>query len=229
MSEPVESPARRQERKRRRLVVAALREQLEGLVAEDVEPDVDPVRQARRLPEPGHDVVVVEVHDPELGPERHQGDSRGRLPLAVPVEERVQVDVQELVTVHREHRPLLTPSLRCEAKPAAATERLRLLDDHDLWPDPGELPLEQLARPGSGRNDDPIDAGPREESEGVRRERATADRDERLGQTACGVAKALGLAAGEQDRFHYLAGAGSSSLSGRPANGELGLPTPSWT
>ena len=45
----------------RRLVVALLREALERLLGQDVDPAVDPVRDARDLVEAGDDVVVGQV------------------------------------------------------------------------------------------------------------------------------------------------------------------------
>ena len=67
---------------------------------------------------------------------------------------------------------------------------------------PAELALEQLAGAGRARDDHALDAGPREQRDRVGGERPVADRHERLRQAAGGVAKALGLAAGEQDRLH---------------------------
>ena len=62
--------------------------------------------------------------------------------------------------------------------------------------------------------------------------RLAADGDERLRPTLGDVPEPLRLAAGEDDRFHSRyelssASVSGSVVSGRPAKGELGRPTPS--
>ena len=62
---------------RGRLVVALLREPLERLVGEDVDPAVDPVRDLRDLAEARHDVVVGQVDLAELRRRLRDRDRRG--------------------------------------------------------------------------------------------------------------------------------------------------------
>ena len=63
----------------------------------------------------------------------------------MPVEQRLEVDLDELVAVQREHVAALLPRSRGELDPAAAAEPLRLLGGDDLGAEAGELALEQLA------------------------------------------------------------------------------------
>ena len=59
-------------------------------------------------------------------------------------------------------------------------------------------------------------------------ERPPRDRDERLRQAACDVAETLGLAARQDDRFHYSASSVSrSSVSASAESGEEARPMPS--
>ena len=83
-----ELPLVGQLRERRLLVVAALRQPLERLVVEDVDPRIDPVRQVRRLAEAAHTVAGGELDDSELGPERRDDDRRRTTVLLVGLEER---------------------------------------------------------------------------------------------------------------------------------------------
>ena len=70
----------------------------------------------------------------------------------------VEVDVEELVAVHGEDRPARGALLRREADPAAAAERLRLLDRDDLDAEAREVADELLALAGRARDDQPVDA-----------------------------------------------------------------------
>src|SRR3954468_2846988 len=70
---PREAPLGGELRERGALVVAALGEAGERLLVENVDPDVDPVRQRRRLLEAGDVVACVEVDDPERRLEPRQG------------------------------------------------------------------------------------------------------------------------------------------------------------
>ena len=62
------------------------------------------------------------------------------LRLAVPLEQRREVDVQELVAVQRVDVTLLPPRAGGETQAAAAPERLRLRHRHDLGPSPDSSP-----------------------------------------------------------------------------------------
>src|SRR6187551_292698 len=70
-------------RKGRVLVIAALRQAVERLLPEDVDAAADPVRELRRLPKAGDDIVVPEVDDPERRLQRRYCDSRRGTGLAV--------------------------------------------------------------------------------------------------------------------------------------------------
>ena len=69
---------------------------------------------------------------------------------AVPVEQRREVDVDELVAVQRVDVAVARPRARGELDPAAAAETLRLLRRDDLGAEPRELLLEER-RPGRRR------------------------------------------------------------------------------
>ena len=62
----------------------------------------------------------------------------------------------------------------------------------------------------------------------IRRNRLSRNTDERLRQAAGCLTESRGLAAREDDRFHYCVTCVSgSAVSGSIANGEAGLPIPS--
>ena len=88
--------------------------------------------------------------------------------------------------------------------------------------------MEELLVPGAAADDHAGHAGAHEPQHLVLGERPAADADERLGEAAGGVAEALRLASGEDERLHQRRTRGSgSSVSGRAENGEVGRPTPS--
>jgi hypothetical protein len=97
---------------------------------------------------------------------------------------------------------LLAARLRSEPETAAASERLGLLDRDHVGPNARQLALEQLAGAGRASDDHALDSGAGEQCESVCGQGPVSNGDERLRQTAGGVPKAFGLAAGEQDRFH---------------------------
>src|SRR5205807_9800806 len=100
-----------------------------------------------------HDVVVVDVDEPELRLRLRDRDRRGRAARAVRGEQRVVVDVDQLVAVQRVDVTVLLPLPRGELDPAAAAEPLRLLRGDDLGAETGELRLEQRALAGGARDD----------------------------------------------------------------------------
>ena len=62
----------------------------------------------------------------------------------------------------------------------------------------------------------------------IRRNRLSRNTDERLRQAAGCLTESRGLAAREDDRFHYcVTRVSGSAVSGSVANGEAGLPIPS--
>ena len=124
-----------------RLVVAALREALERLLAEDVDAAADPLVEPRRLAKAG-DQVVVEVDHAERRAQRDDRDRRGRGALAVEAQQGREVDVDQLVAVQREQVALLAPRRRREADAPAPPERLRLGDRDDLGAEAAERRLE---------------------------------------------------------------------------------------
>ena len=92
-------------RERRLLVVASLRQTLERLVVEHVDAAVHPVREARRLAKTCDAIVRSQLDDAELRHERRHDDRRGPPTLAVAPEQRLEVDVMELVAVEGVERP----------------------------------------------------------------------------------------------------------------------------
>ena len=145
------------------------------------------------------------------------------------LEQRAEVDVEQLVAVHREHVAVLGAAACGEPDPAAAAERLRLLGRDDLGAEPVELALEQLALAGGAAHDHAVDARCREPGDRVGDERPSRDLDERLRAPTCGVAEALGLAAGEDDRLHgsEVELGSRSGVSPNEPSGEAARPMPS--
>ena len=75
---------------------------------------------------------------------------------------------------------------------------------------------------------DAIDGGRRELLDLVSHQRLARDLDQRLRAATRGVAETLGLAAGEDDRFHYcLSSRSGSSVSGSAASADAARPMPS--
>ena len=98
--------------------------------------------------EPGHDVVVGEIDLPELRRWLRHRDGGRRAGRAVPLEQPGEVDVDELVAVHREHIAVLLPERRREADRASAAEPLRLPRADDLDTEAAEAALELRFLPG---------------------------------------------------------------------------------
>ena len=117
------------------------------------------------------DVVLAEVDDAERRLRPRDRDGRRGARLAMPLEQRLEVDLDELVAVQREDVAALVPLARGELDPAAAAEPLGLLRRHDLRPEARELALEQLALPDGARDDHAVDARAREPADLVRGER----------------------------------------------------------
>jgi hypothetical protein len=128
----------------------------------------------------------------------------------------VQVDVEELVAVHGEDRAARGALLRSEADPAAAAERLRLLDGDDLDSKAREVALEVLPLAGGARDDQPVDARPAQTRHLVREERPACDRDERLRLSLRRGAEAFRLAACEDDRLHQNGSVPLTTRSAKP-------------
>ena len=177
---------------------------------------VDPVRHAPGLLEAADDVVVVDLHEPELRLGLCDRDRRERATGTMCGEQRAEVDVDELVAVQRQDVAALLPPLRRELDPAAAPEPLRLLDGDDLGPSPASSVDERRSLAGRAREDDARHAGVREAAHLVGGERLARDVDERLRASCGSVAEPLGLAAGEDDRLH------GCPRSWRPDAGDCG-------
>src|SRR5206468_7978028 len=114
-----------------------------------------------------------------------------------------QVDVDELIPVQGEDVAGLAAGAGRKADPAATAERLRLADRDDLGPDPTQRRLEQLLLAGRAADEHADDACGHELLDLVGGQRPAAHLDERFRPALCRVAKPLGLAAGEDDCFHY--------------------------
>src|SRR5207237_7953453 len=115
-----------------------------------------------------------------------------------------------------------------ELDPATAPEPLGLLGGRDLDSETGELLLEQRALSRRARHDHALDPRTCEPPDLIRDERPAGDVHERLRPAAGGLAHALGLATGKDDRLHYVSSSGSrSAVSGSTSAGELGRPMPS--
>jgi hypothetical protein len=142
MAEGAEPASLRERGEGGRLVVAALRQAGERLLAEDVDAAADPVREEPRLLEAGDPVVLAQLDDPEGRARMRHRDRRGGPRRAVPVEERREVDVEQLVAVQRVDVAFL-PARGCgEAQSSPAAERLRLGHGDELGPEACELGLE---------------------------------------------------------------------------------------
>ena len=125
-------------REDRRLVVALLGEALDRGGGQHVDAAVDPVRHPRHLVEAGHDVVVGEIDLPELRRRLRDGDRRCRPARAMPRQQRREIDVDELVAVHREDVAALVAGSGGEADRASAAEPLGLARARDLDSEAGE-------------------------------------------------------------------------------------------
>src|SRR5581483_7106422 len=229
--ERVQPPLCGELRKRRRLVVALLREARDRLVAQHVVAAVDPERDAAALAEPVDHVVVAELDDAELRVRLRDRDRRERIRRAMPLEHGNEVDVDELVAVQRVDVPGLLPEPGCVLDPAAPAEPLGLLRGGNLGAEPLQLALEDGALPGGAGHDHPRHAGPHEPGDLVGRERPARDVDERLRAPAGRVAEPLGLAAGEDDRLqgpYASAVARWAGVSGSTSVAEVGRPMPSY-
>ncbi len=120
----------------------------------------------------------------------------------MPLEQVAQIDPEQLVAVQREDGAALAPQGRCEAKPAASAQRLRLSDGGDLGTDPAELAHERRLVPLRARDDHAGDARFGEPRHLIRGEGPAGDGNERLRAALRGVAEALGLAARQDQGFH---------------------------
>src|SRR5512133_1923780 len=210
-----------------RLVVAALRETSQRVLAEDVDAAADPALDRPALGE-ARDPAVVELDDPERRLRARNGDRRRGTVGTVGLEQPRKVDVDHLVAVQREDVAALSALVRREADASAAAAPRRLLRDRDLHAQAPERGRELLAGAGAAADDHALDAGASEQADLPGRQRAPRDWDERLRQAACDVAETLGLAARKDDRFHYSASSVSrSSVSASAESGEEARPMPS--
>ena len=184
--------------------------------------------EQRRLAEAGDRAVLLDLDDAERGAHLRDDDRPRGAARLVLCEKRAEVDVEELVAVEREHRPLLPPPRGREPQPAAAAERLLLPHRLDLGAESGERVDERLLVSGAARDDHARHAALDEPRHPVLRERKPADRHERLRQPLRRLAQPLRLAAGEQERLHYsLVSSSGSAASGRTSVAEIRRPVPS--
>src|SRR6266516_1959001 len=216
VAEGAELPFRGELGERCRLVVAALREARERLLAEDVDAAADPALDRPALRE-ARDPAVVELDDPERRLRARHGDRRRGAVGTVGLEQARKVDVDQLVAVEREDVAALLALVCCEADASAAAEPLRLLRDRDLHVQAAERGRELFAGAGAAADDHALDSGASEQADLPGRQRAPRDRDERLRH-----------AARKDDRFHYSASSVSrSSVSASAESGEEARPMPS--
>src|SRR5438046_6004325 len=131
VAEGAELPFRGELGERCRLVVAALREARERLLAEDVDAAADPALDRPALRE-ARDPAVVELDDPERRLRARDGDRRRGTVGTVGFEQPRKVDVDQLVAVQGKDVAALLALVRREADTSAAAEPLRLLRDRDL-------------------------------------------------------------------------------------------------
>src|SRR3954468_2458255 len=211
----------------RRLVVAALGEARERLVSERIDAAADPALDRPAFREAG-DALLLELDHAERRLRLRDRDRR-RCPVgAMLLEQRGEIDVEQLVSVQPENVAVLPALLRGETDATSPTEPFRLLGDLDLWTEACERFGELVAGAKAAADDHPRHAGPGQKPDLPRCQWTARDRDERLRNPAGGVAEALGLAARQNDRFHYSVGAMSrSSVSGKAESGEEARPIPS--
>src|SRR4051812_10529523 len=119
----------------RRLVVAALGEARERLVSEHVDAAADPALDRPAFREAG-DVLSLELDHAERRL-RLRDRNRRRGPVgAMLVEQRGEIDIEELVSVQPEDVGVLPALLRGEPDAPSSTKPLRLLRDLDLRAEP---------------------------------------------------------------------------------------------
>src|SRR5436190_15880579 len=227
VAEGAKLPFRGELGERCRLVVAALRETSERVLAKNVDAAADPALDHPALRE-ARDPPVVELDDPERRLRAGDGDRRRGAVGTVGREQAREIDVDQLVPVQREDVAALLALVRRKTDASAAAEPLRLLRDRDLDAQAAERGRELLAGAGAAADDHALDSGASEQADLPGRKRAPSYRDERLRQAACDVAETLGLAARQDDRFHYSASSVSrSSVSASAESGEEARPMPS--
>ncbi len=112
-----------------------------------------------------------------------------------------KIDVDQLVAVQREHRPVLFPQPRRISEPASTAQTLAFGRRDDVRAEALELALEQRLVPGRAADDHPLDAGRGELFDLVGHQGAACHRDERLRPPGGGVAEPLRRPAGEDDRL----------------------------
>src|SRR5579871_2064443 len=201
---------------RRELVVAALGEPLERLLAEDVDAGVDPLVEHRRFAKAGDRAVLLEIDDAEGGTHLGYDDRRGRAALLVLGDEAGIVEVEQLVSVEREHRAALPAMRRGKAEAAAAAERLALPHRLDLGAEADERVPEDVLLAGAAGDDDARHSRVDESADGVLGERKARDGDERLRQPRRRLAQPLRLPACEEKSLHQARAATAVAFVGRP-------------
>ena len=117
-------------------------------------------------------------------------------------EQRLELDVEELVAVQREARAGLAPLARRELEASPTPERLPLAGERELDADALQRARELVLLPRPAAHDHAVDAGPRQPADLVLRERLPTDVDERLRAPLRSIAEPLGPASREKDRFH---------------------------
>src|SRR5712691_6384085 len=202
---------RRQPREGRFLVIAALRQPFDAFVIEHVDAGAHPLGQERRFAETGDRVVVVQLDDGEGRAHLRDDERRRGATPAMVFEQLAQIDAEQLVAVQRIDRTALLPMLCGEAKPSPTPERLVLADGDDLGAEAAELALEERLETLGAGDDDPRHPRFGQTRHLVRGEGPTGDGDERLRTALRRIAEALGLAARQDQRLHYVEGSGSRS------------------
>src|SRR6266516_3763716 len=169
-----------------RLVVAPLGETLKRLLTQDVDAAADPALHRPALRK-ARDAIGVQLHDAEWRLRPGDGN-RGRSAVRA---------------VQREDIAGLTPLASRVADPSPPAEALRLFRGRDLHTEAAERGCELLSHSGATADDYAIDASAREQPDLPGRERPPRNGHERLRHATRGVAESLGLAARQDDRFHY--------------------------
>jgi hypothetical protein len=125
-----------------------------------------------------HDVVVGQVDLPELGRRLCDGDGRRGAGRAVALQQRAEVDVDELVAVHRDHVALVAAEAGRVTDAAPTPEPLGLASADELHADLAEPVDEDVLLPADAADDHAVDARGGEPADLPREQRPAADRDE---------------------------------------------------
>jgi hypothetical protein len=174
------------------------------------------VRKAARLLEADDAIVIAEVDDPEGRPRPGDDDRRCPSSFEVPLKERDEIGVDELVAVQGVEISRLLPRRGGKANATPPPERLPLRHGHDLGPQTGKLGLEEIFLAGGAADEDTLDSGVDEKRDLMRGQGASGDLDQRLRSPSRSLAEAFGLPTGQDDGFHergYSSGKGFRPLA----------------